>query len=136
MDFLYEQQNLNILILSLDSPILSSRTSAAEFLLAIVTLDYPRGHSLVITAFENFRITRNEHRLFEKLLLSLYEIISTRGIFGSVVGSKRERLTTFIQSALSDKNQDQEHQKEIKDFLVSLCGILGLITLSRYLHLP
>ena len=64
MEFLQEQQNLNILIMSLDSPILSARTAAADFLLAIVTLDYPMGHSLVIKAFESLRMAHNEHRLF------------------------------------------------------------------------
>lgn len=114
MDFLYDQSNLNILILSLDSPILSSRTSAAEFLLAIVTLEYPRGHSLVIKAFENFQAERNEDRLFQKLLKSLYEVIRSRGIFGSVVGSKRDKLP-FAPSA---KINDLDHQREIKDYLV------------------
>jgi hypothetical protein len=118
MEFLYEQDNLNILILSLDSPILSSRIAAAEFLLAIVTLEYPKGHGLVIAAFENFRITLNEHRLFEKLLKALYDIVSTRGIFGSVVGSRRDRLTSFLATPQLEKNQEMEQQKEIKDFLV------------------
>ena len=125
MEFLYEQENLNILILSLDSPILSSRIAAAEFLLAIVTLEYPKGHGLVIAAFENFRIALNEHRLFEKLLKALYEIVSTRGIFGSVVGSRRDRLTAFLVQ--SEKNQEIEQQKEIKDFLVS-SNMFRLIT--------
>jgi hypothetical protein len=115
MDFLYDQSNLNILILSLDSSILSSRTSAAEFLLAIVTLEYPRGHSLVIKAFENFQAERNEDRLFQKLLKSLYEVIRSRGIFGSVVGSKRERMS-FIHA--SKNTNDLDHQREIKDYLV------------------
>ena len=117
MDFLYEQENINILILSLDSTILTSRTAAAEFLLAIVTLDYPKGHALVITAFENLCTARNDHRLFDKLLKTLFEIVSSRGIFGSTVGSKREKMASFVLSSLNEKNQDQT-QKEIKDFLV------------------
>ncbi|KAJ1328832.1 hypothetical protein BSLG_009876 [Batrachochytrium salamandrivorans] len=85
-DILYHQNHLNILIQSLDSPLLTARTATMDFLLAIVTLDYPKGHKLVMSAMTDFQKIRKHARVFDALVGALTQAVTTRGIFGSVVG--------------------------------------------------
>jgi hypothetical protein len=103
---------LSILAYSLESPMLTARTSAVEFFLVLVALEYPRGHSLVMKAFEEYRKAKGDLRLFERLMGTLLELVESRGLFGSVVGSKRDGLDGLIQT--------ENFQKELKDFLVRL----------------
>ncbi|KAH6588860.1 hypothetical protein BASA61_005813 [Batrachochytrium salamandrivorans] len=84
-DILYHQNHLNILIQSLDSPLLTARTATMDFLLAIVTLDYPKGHKLVMSAMTDFQKIRKHARVFDALVGALTQAVTTRGIFGSVV---------------------------------------------------
>ncbi|TPX72675.1 hypothetical protein SpCBS45565_g00202 [Spizellomyces sp. 'palustris'] len=115
---------LNILILSLDSPLLPARTSAADFLLALVTLEYPRGHRLVMRAFDYFRSSRDDLHTFERLVLALESLINTRGVFGTTVGAKADVKDTIVH--FGDKSREQM-QKDIKDFLISAVTLLRLV---------
>lgn len=114
---------LSILILSLDSPLLPARTSAADFLLALVTLEYPRGHRLVMGAFEHFRATHDDLHTFQRLVSALDSLVQTRGVFGTVVGAKAEVKETLIY--FGDKNKEQM-QRDIKEFLVCTDATLDL----------
>ncbi|KAI8852793.1 hypothetical protein BC829DRAFT_430386 [Chytridium lagenaria] len=123
VDLLSKPGYLNTLALSIDSPILSARTSAIEFFLVLVTLDYPKGHNLVIRAFETFRQTRGHLRLFGSVVSALVEVVESRGKFGTMVGSKRDVLEGMIQSS---SNLEQA-QKEINDFIISSVSLIRWI---------
>ncbi|KAJ3207150.1 hypothetical protein HDU67_007662, partial [Dinochytrium kinnereticum] len=126
VDLLSKPGYLNTLALSIDSPILSARTSAIEFFLALVTLDYPKGHNLVIRAFETFRQARGQLRLFWSLVSALVEVVESRGKFGTIVGSKRDVLEGMIQSSQSSSNPEHV-QKEINDFIISSVSLIRYI---------
>ncbi|KAJ1340835.1 hypothetical protein BSLG_004561 [Batrachochytrium salamandrivorans] len=68
-DILYHQNHLNILIQSLDSPLLTARTATMDFLLAIVTLDYPKGHKLVMFAMTDFQKSESMQECLTLLLV-------------------------------------------------------------------
>jgi hypothetical protein len=115
MEYLNERRSLNVLIKFLDSPILTSRTAAIEFLLVMATIGYPQGHQLVIEAFENYCALSGECHLFSNFLKSIADVVQSRGIFGTVVGSKKDTIISF----LSHGGKHQEiTQRDIKDFLV------------------
>ncbi|KAJ3070679.1 hypothetical protein HDU98_006303 [Podochytrium sp. JEL0797] len=124
-DLLAKSEWINVLTFSLDSPILSSRISATDFLLALVALNYPKGHNLVIRAFETHR---NEHRglrLFERFMGTISEIVESRGTFGSVVGSKRDSVTGSVAGIVS-MNREKSH-REMKDYLISALALIRYI---------
>ncbi|KAI9101057.1 hypothetical protein DFS34DRAFT_613026 [Phlyctochytrium arcticum] len=115
---------LNLLILSLDSPLLPARTSASDFLLALITLEYPRGHRLVMRAFDYFRAAKDDLHTFGRLVDSIEGLIKSRGIFGTTVGASSEWKANVVH--FGEKNRDQM-QKDIKDFLISAVTLLRLI---------
>ncbi|KAJ3274450.1 hypothetical protein HK104_004104 [Borealophlyctis nickersoniae] len=121
-DLISTPDYLNILILSLDSPTLAAGTSAADFLLALITLDYPKGHRLVLAAFEHFRATRGEIRLFRRLIRTLEKMVNARGIFGSSVGAKSGREMGWVGA-----NGGGAAQREINEFLISAVTLIRLI---------
>ena len=123
-DILTHQNYLNILILSLDSPLLMARTATIDFLLAIVTLNYPSGHNLVMQAMESFKITRKKARVFDALILSLSNGVSSRGIFGSKVGASE--FTANMFGFNSDKLKPPS-EKDIREFLVSMVALIRFI---------
>ncbi|KAJ3150792.1 hypothetical protein HDU86_006301 [Geranomyces michiganensis] len=114
---------LSIIVLSLDSPLLSARTAAADFLLALVTIEYPRGHKLVMGAFEHFRAAHDDLRIFSRLTAAIDSLVQSRGVFGSTVGSKGARE---LGLHFGDKNKEQT-QRDIKDFLISTVTLLRLV---------
>ncbi|KAJ3177111.1 Dishevelled associated activator of morphogenesis 2 [Geranomyces variabilis] len=114
---------LSIIVLSLDSPLLSARTAAADFLLALVTIEYPRGHKLVMGAFEHFRAAHDDLRTFSRLISAIDSLVQSRGVFGSTVGSKGARE---LGLHFGDKNREQT-QRDIKDFLISTVTLLRLV---------
>ncbi|KAJ3086905.1 hypothetical protein HK100_008536, partial [Physocladia obscura] len=143
---------ITTLAFSLDSPILSSRISATDFLLALVTLNYPMGHNLVTTAFNAFHdanvIAASDGggrggveesdigmRPYEKFVNTIAEIVDSRGVFGGVVGSNLNSLNSssggVVKSSaggakIISSNRDAIHQ-EVKEYLISA------IALIRYL---
>ncbi|KAJ3108146.1 hypothetical protein HDU97_002058 [Phlyctochytrium planicorne] len=123
VDLLAKPGYLNTIALSIDSPTLSARTSAIEFFLALVTLDYPKGHNLVIRAFETFRQVRGQLRMFWSLVTALIEVVDSRGKFGTMIGSKRDVLERMI---LNSSNTEQA-QKEINDFIISCVSLIRYI---------
>jgi Diaphanous FH3 Domain len=122
-EILGHQNYLNILILSLDSPLLMARTATIDFLLAIVTLNYPTGHQLVMQAMESFKTTRNKARVFDSLVLSLSNGVLSRGIFGSQVGASE--FTTLFGFG-SDKLKSPS-EKDIREFLVSIVALIRFL---------
>ncbi|KAJ8325400.1 hypothetical protein O5D80_006336 [Batrachochytrium dendrobatidis] len=146
-DVLYHQNYLNILIQSLDSPMLSARTATMDFLLAIVTLDYPKGHKLVMSAMNDFQKIRKLPRVFDALVEALVQAVSSRGIFGSAVcGSLSTSHTTTTNhpthtgsnqqtssdlASLFTLNVFEKHrlptEKDIREFLVSIIALIRFI---------
>jgi hypothetical protein len=112
---LCQQKYLDVLILSLDSPSILARTATMDFLLAIVTLNYPKGHSLIMQSMEHFKAVRHQKKVFDYLVGSLGQAVSSRGIFGSRVGSTLE--PSMFSFGMSDKVK-QPTEKDIRDFLV------------------
>ncbi|KAI8921081.1 armadillo-type protein [Powellomyces hirtus] len=121
-ELLNNSRYLSIIVLSLDSPLLSARTSAADFLLALVTIEYPRGHKLVMGAFEHFRAAHDDLHTFQRLVSALDSLVQTRGVFGTTVGSRSENSLLHF----GDKNREQT-QRDIKDFLISTVTLLRLV---------
>ncbi|KAJ3023894.1 UNVERIFIED_CONTAM: hypothetical protein HDU68_008418 [Siphonaria sp. JEL0065] len=115
---------INILTFSLDSPILSSRISATDFLLALVVLNYPNGHNLVIRAFETYKKEQSGLRLFERFVGTISEIVESRGTFGSVVGSKKDNAGSI--AGIMSMNREMAH-KEMKDYLISALALIRYI---------
>ncbi|KAJ3267918.1 hypothetical protein HDV01_003782 [Terramyces sp. JEL0728] len=122
-DILGQQNYLNILILSLDSPLLMARTATLDFLLAIVTLDYPNGHRLVMEAMEYFKTVRNTARTFDCLIESLNSTVTSRGIFGSTVGSTQMEFNMF---GFGEKLKAPT-EKDLREFLVSATALIRFI---------
>lgn len=121
-DILCHQNFLNILILSLDSPMLVARTATLDFLLAIITLEHPTGHKLVMSALEHFRATRGHQRVFDFLVDSISKAASSRGIFGSKVGafnSNDYQVFGFGAGTNKDSNSKHPTERDLRDFLVS-----------------
>jgi hypothetical protein len=122
-DILCHQNFLNILILSLDSPLLVARTATVDFLLAIITLEYPTGHKLVMSALEHFRATRGHQRIFDYLVDSISKAASSRGIFGSKVGAfSTNDYQVFGFGAGNNKDSSNNRnptERDVRDFLVS-----------------
>ncbi|KAI8903614.1 hypothetical protein EDD86DRAFT_250329 [Gorgonomyces haynaldii] len=117
-----QQQNLlNILIFSLDSPLLMARTATIDFLLAIVTLEYPKGHQLVMAALEHFREDRQVPRVFDTLVESLSQSVSSRGVFGSQVGGEN------IFSFTSFEKIKQPTERDIKEHMVSVTALVRFL---------
>ncbi|KAL2917768.1 hypothetical protein HK105_202641 [Polyrhizophydium stewartii] len=144
-DVLYQQNYLNILIQSLDSPLLTARTATMDFLLAIVTLDYPKGHKLVMSAMAFFQKVRNKARVFDALVESLSQAISSRGIFGSTVGGASvhglgvlggtlhsqngggsDIASLFTLSGMFEKSKAPT-EKEVREFLVSVVALIRFL---------
>ncbi|KAI9328794.1 hypothetical protein BDR26DRAFT_873559 [Obelidium mucronatum] len=128
-DLLARPEWINILTFSLDSPILPSRTSATDFLLALVALNYPKGHNLVIRAFETYRSEQSNLRLFERFLSTISEIVESRGTFGSLVGSKGYSGTKKDASSVAgivSMNREKAH-KDMKDYLISALALIRYI---------
>jgi hypothetical protein len=124
-DVLCQQNFLNILILSLDSPALQARTATLDFLLAIVTLNYPTGHQLVIQALEYFKSTRGKKRVFDCLVEYLGNAVTSRGIFGSTVGSTPMDFHMF-GFGLGDKAKPPT-ERDVRDYLVSAVAFIRFI---------
>ncbi|KAJ3341420.1 hypothetical protein HDU91_000710 [Kappamyces sp. JEL0680] len=122
-DILCQQNFLNILILSLDSPLLMARTATIDFLLAIVTLNYPTGHQLVMSAMDYFKTTRKKSRIFDCLVESLANAVTSRGIFGSKVGAMDGGLFGF---GTQDKIRAPS-ERDIRDFLVSATALVRFL---------
>ena len=126
-DILCHQNFLNILILSLDSPLLVARTATLDFLLAIITLEYPTGHKLVISALEHFKNTRGHQRIFDFLVDSISKAASSRGIFGSKVGAAASEYQVFGFGANSKDLTKQPTERDVRDFLVSGVALVRFI---------
>jgi hypothetical protein len=127
------------LVMALHATKLSSRTAVCDFLLVLATVEYPTGHTLIIQAFEQYRVARHETRLFQGFLQTIDQVVSSKGVFGSVVGSKATDALYRLLSGDASKSgggrrgpQDSllQHQaqvqRELNEFLVSA------ITLLRY----
>ncbi|KAH6575753.1 hypothetical protein BASA62_001782 [Batrachochytrium salamandrivorans] len=150
-DILYHQNHLNILIQSLDSPLLTARTATMDFLLAIVTLDYPKGHKLVMSAMTDFQKIRKHARVFDALVGALTQAVTTRGIFGSVVGvggqnggseyspsstsvpiinsngnTNGSDLTSLFSLSVFEKTRHPT-EKDIREFLVSVVALIRFL---------
>ncbi|KAI9209800.1 uncharacterized protein BJ171DRAFT_564305 [Polychytrium aggregatum] len=113
------------LILPLDSPTLLSRVYTTDLLLAIVTLEYPRGHQMVMGGFETLRQFRGDKLVFQRFVAMLEDIVMSRGLWGSNVGAKFDEIEGLSLS-LGDKRKEQL-QREVNDYLIST------ISLIRYL---
>ncbi|KAJ3140443.1 hypothetical protein HK101_003495, partial [Irineochytrium annulatum] len=126
------QKNINILlsnpeylatlVLSLDAPILCARTSAIDFLLVIASLDFPNGHNLVLEAFESFRLAKGHNIVFKGLVITLKQVVGSRGKFGTSVGAKRGLVIAEGLSVLPGSGDSIK--KEINDFLLSSIALL------------
>ncbi|KAJ2994431.1 hypothetical protein HDV02_001565 [Globomyces sp. JEL0801] len=121
-EILGQQNLLNILILSLDSSHLPTQTATIDFLLAIVTLEYPIGHKLVMSAMEYLKTTRKYNRVFDCLVGSISEYVTARGIFGSKV---RSGSVTGKYSFVDKAKPPSE--KDIREFLVSGLALIRFI---------
>ncbi|KAJ3037211.1 hypothetical protein HK097_003579, partial [Rhizophlyctis rosea] len=66
-DLLSTPTYLTTLVHSLDSPTYTSRTSAADFLLALIVLDRQKGHQLVLGALEQLRKTKGDLHVFGRV---------------------------------------------------------------------
>ncbi|KAI8821726.1 armadillo-type protein [Fimicolochytrium jonesii] len=116
---------LRTIVLSLDSPQLAIRTTAIDFLLCLVTIEYPRGHKLVMDAFNHFRASHDDLYTFARLVESLEYLVSTRGVFGTAVGARVEGAR---DPGLSWGGRGKgDMQREIKGFLVSAITLLKLV---------
>jgi hypothetical protein len=116
-DILSQQDDANLLILSLDSPSVVSRTATIDFLLAIVTLDYPKGHKNVMDALSFFQKKRELPRIFDCLIMALSSFVNSRGVFGTVVGSQPTPNNPF---SFAFEKSKPPSEKDIRDHLVLL----------------
>jgi hypothetical protein len=106
--------------MSLASPLLTSRTATVEFLLVIATSEYPKGHKLVMSSLEHFKLSKGEDfktRVFDFLVLSLKDLVYSRGIFGSKVNQSKLNEENTLFSFNSDKTV-QPSESDIRSFLV------------------
>ncbi|KAJ3222019.1 hypothetical protein HK099_002800 [Clydaea vesicula] len=127
-DLLSNPSSLNTLIMSIDSPNVIARTNVIDFLLAVVTISYPKGHNLVLEAFLYFQKTRQEDFIFQGFIKSLKEVILQRGTFGSKVGSKRDsNVDLFAATNGTEKRKGEILENGIKEYMISA------ISLVRYL---
>lgn len=101
-----------------------ARTATIDFLLAIVTLQYPTGHRLVMSAMEFFKITRKKARVFDCLVESLAHGVTSRGIFGSKVGAVELNMFGFQSS--QDKLK-MPSERDIREFLVSGVALIRFL---------
>jgi len=128
-------QYLTSLVSSISSPSIQTRKLAIDILTVICYIELPRGHGLVLKAFngefnapDSSSINANHpihhatlnisgmngllkpkgEKSFGKLVKSLMTVVESRGHFGGVVGSKREAETAG--------------QKEFLDYLVKQKG--------------
>lgn len=109
---------------SITSPNLLARTSAIDFLLAIVTVSYPQGHELVMAAFKH-----DPTQLpFQGLVSSVAQLVEGKGILGSTVGSKREGWEDFMAASVNGRDGG-EMQRNINDFLVKIPKIISAFNL-------
>ena len=118
-DLLSHPDSLDTLVECITSPNLTSRTSSADFLLAIVAISYPEGHGLVMQSFENYQKRHNQSFLFQGLVNSIQELVQGQGIMGSRVGAKRDALSFYVLMGGNEKRNDVVLQREIKEYLVS-----------------
>lgn len=95
-----------------------ARTATLDFLLAIVTLHYPKGHSIVMAAMEHFRITRNHKRVFDGLVDHVGQSVTSRGIFGSIVGSGSSFEQGTFGFGMADKLKKTTSEKDTREYLV------------------
>ncbi|KAI8617768.1 hypothetical protein BC830DRAFT_1111986 [Chytriomyces sp. MP71] len=123
-ELLAQSDWINILAFSLDSPILPARISATDFLLALVAVNYPKGHNLVIRAFETCRTEHGNTRLFERFIGIVSEIVDSRGTFGSIVGAKKE-VGGAIGGIVS-LNREKAHA-DLKEYLISAIALIRYI---------
>ncbi|KAJ3228343.1 hypothetical protein HDU81_006233 [Chytriomyces hyalinus] len=123
-ELLAKSEWINILAFSLDSPILPSRISATDFLLALVAINYPKGHNLVIRAFETYRIEYGAMRIFERFVGTIAEIVESRGTFGSLVGARKEVGGAI--GGIVTMNREKAHT-DMKDYLISALALIRYI---------
>ncbi|KAJ3182912.1 Protein diaphanous 1 [Gaertneriomyces sp. JEL0708] len=121
-DLLNSPDYLNVLVLSLDSPLLPNRTSAIDFLLALNSLDYPKGHALVLQSFEYFRDRRGELHTFQGFINSVRKLVTSRGIFGTNVMSTSDDLEEF-KPFYAKAGLTQMH-RDIKAFLLAAISLM------------
>lgn len=93
-----------------------ARTASLDFLLAIVTLNYPKGHSVVIAALEYFKTTRHYKRVFDSIVEMLGNSVTSRGIFGSAVGAKSSEYNVF-GFGIGERIKAPS-EKDIREYLV------------------
>ena len=110
-----------MLILSLDSSNLGTRTATIDFLLVITSLDYPKGHKLVLSALEYFCTKHGKPKMFDGLVESISTIVNTRGIFGTKVGAGNATEGSIFNSGKLFNPQ------EIREFLVSAVALVRLV---------
>ncbi|KAJ3266630.1 hypothetical protein HDU77_011378 [Chytriomyces hyalinus] len=123
-ELLAKSEWINILAFSLDSPILPARISATDFLLALVALNYPKGHNLVLRAFETYRTEYGAMRLFERFVGTISEIVDSRGTFGSLVGARKEVGGAI--GGIVTMNREKAHT-DMKDYLISALALIRYI---------
>lgn len=80
-------------------------------------MNYPTGHQLIMSAMEHFRVRRKKARMFDFLVESLGQAVTSRGIFGSKVGSTEYTLFGFGNSSKDAIKPPTE--KDLREFLVS-----------------
>lgn len=106
-----------MLIMSINSPNLPTRTNAIDFLLGVVTIEYPLGHKLVMNAFSYLKTQMNETYLFETLVHSIKKLVEQQGLWGTSVGSKKTPNRVFVADNGSEKGGNALY-REIKEYLV------------------
>ena len=105
------------------SPNLPTRTNSLDFLLGVVTIEYPLGHRLVTDAFSHLKDAGiNIQYLFTPLIDAIKECVMQQGVWGTRVGGKiqnqtGEGTTLFAAESGSDKKGDGLY-REVKEFLV------------------
>ena len=115
---LCQQSHVNTLILSLDSPSLMARTATLDFFLFLVTLQYPSGHKLIMTAMEHFKSIRHKKKIFDYLVEALGNAVSARGIFGSKVGATITSGEYSVFGFGTEKVRNPT-EKEMREYLKS-----------------
>jgi hypothetical protein len=121
-DLIKHPSSMDIIIVSIMSPNLPTRTHSLDFLLGVVTLEYPVGHDLVINAFKSLMGDRKKFpNLFTPLIDAINECASQQGILGTQVRKNLPRGSSVTLFA-AEKGVDKQGgilQKEISAFLVS-----------------
>ncbi|KAL3899458.1 MAG: hypothetical protein SGCHY_002032 [Lobulomycetales sp.] len=134
-DILAHPSSLNILIHSLNSPNLPTRTNSLDFLLGVVTIEYPLGHRLVTDAFSYLMSTLPSAKyIFTPLIEAILQCISQQGILGTRVGARARRLhqqehggeILFAAESGAEKKGDSLY-RDVKEFLISGMALVRYI---------